>query len=147
MNTEYNSEFEESYDDMDAELDRQEVTERCIKSLNNLALSIMSRDQLKDIGSLLGHYKSPGFLGTYIDVYERAVVGKGEMQGDKKPQEFSFGYVLLERAVVEKRTLYLIRKDDKICRVRHLKSAEKVAYLINEQKAKLENGGSNEKEE
>lgn len=139
-----NSETDDN--DMEAILDQQEMmenrkpSEKAIKAVRNLADIYASQEQIGNKGNLLGHYKSKGFLKTYIDVYERAAIGKAESSKTRKSENFQWGYARLSRAVVEDRILYLVMNDESIYRLRYIKEAEKVAYMINEQMFKTRNG-------
>lgn len=132
---------DEYHDDVEWELDRSEPSEQMIRKLNNLALHYISGDQLKDKGELLGHYRTTGFQKTYIDIYEKAIMGKAKSCSTGKVEEIRCGYACLKRAVVEKRILYLLRQDGDVYLLRHLKGAEWIAYLINDQKRKAEGEG------
>lgn len=139
-----NSETDDN--DMEAILDQQEMIEnrkpskKAIKAVRNLADIYASQEQLGNKGNLLGHYKSKGFLKTYIDIYERAAIGKAESGKTRKSENFQWGYARLSRAVVEDRILYLVMNDESIYKLRYIKEAEKVAYMINEQMFKTRNG-------
>lgn len=136
-----NMEMEDNYDDMEEALEKQEISERDGKIIRNMADLIISRDQLANKGNLLGHYQSAGFCKTYIDVYERAVIGKVEPARTKKAEDIGWGYARLAEAIVEKGVLYFILNDGKFYKIRHLKMAETVAYMINGQKIKTMTGG------
>lgn len=133
-----NAETYDSYYDMEDELERGEVPEKVAKIWRDMATSYLSQEQLADKGSLLGHYKSGGLFRTYIDVYEKAFIGKAEVAWSKKAVDIRFGYVCLTEALVEKGILYLIMNDDEIYRIKHLKMAEEIAYRMNEQKRMME---------
>lgn len=132
--------LDEYYDDAEMALDRQESSELFGKSIRNFADIIMSQHQLENKGRLLGHYKSKGFLKTYLDVYERAILGQVEKGMTIKRVSIREGYACLTEAVVEGNTLYLLMNDEKHYRIRHLRKAEMLAYLINTQKAKTMKG-------
>ena len=142
----YLEDSETNDNDMEEILDQQEMMEKrkpskkAIKAVRNLADIYASQEQLGDKGNLLGHYKSIGFLKTFIDIYERAAIGKAESGKTRKSENFQWGYARLSRAVVENRILYLVMNDESIYRLRHIKEAEKVAYMINEQIFKTRNG-------
>ncbi len=142
MNRNDEEELDYNYDDMEAALDRQEVPEKVARAFRNYGDLYISGEQLNNKGSLLGHYKSRGFLRTYIDVYERAIIGKAEFGGGKKTENFRWGFACLKEAVAEDGALYLNMNDGKIYRIRHLKNAELIAYLINGQNIKIRNGES-----
>ena len=139
-----NSETDDN--DMEAILDQQEMiekrkpSEKLVKAVRNLADIYASQEQLKNKGNLLGHYKSRGFLKMYIDIYERAAIGKAESSKTKKSEDFQWGYARLSMAVVESGILYLVMNDENMYRLKHIKEAEKVAYMINEQMFKTRNG-------
>ena len=124
------------YSDMEEELERDEAPEYVAQIWRNMADFYLSQEQLADKGSLLKCYKSCGLRRTYIEVYERAVIGKAETAKVRKPQKIGFGYACLKEAIVEKGILYLIVDDHLIYRIRHLKEAEEAAYRINEQSRK-----------
>lgn len=72
-------------------------------------------------------------LGTFIDLYENAIVGKAESNQYKKKKAFSHGIFYFEEAIVEKGVLYLVLFDEKeIYRFKNFKNADIVSYLINE---------------
>lgn len=131
------SEVPENYDDMDVALDRQEEVTAILRNLSDF---YESQKQLSDKGKLLGHYKSRGLIRTYIDVYEKAVVGRMRVEGSKKIQDVSWGYACLAEAIVENSVLYFYMNSGKIYRIRYLRRPEIIAYLINGQKIK-NNGG------
>lgn len=134
--------IEDNYVDIEAELERQEPSERAIRALRNLANFYRSREQLANKGNLLGQYKSEGDLKTYIDVYEKAIIGKAEINGSKEAEDISFGYACLTDAIVEDGVLYLLMKDRRIYRLRNLKAAETIAYMINGKQLKTMNEGT-----
>lgn len=121
---------------MEHELDHQFFLDHDTDLIRELADGIISEQQIENKGTLLGHYVSLGFTRTYIDVYENAVIGKAEIRTSKKPKDICWGYARLARAVVEKGVLYLVMNNKDIYRIRHLKLAEKIAFLINIQKTK-----------
>lgn len=132
---------EEAYNDfydMEVEWEREEVLDDVVRLLSDTGDSFLSQEQLEDKGKLLGHFKSIGFLRTYIDIYEKAFIGKAEVTWSKKPIDIRFGYACLTEALVEEGILYLIMSDEKIYRLRYLKMAEEVAYRMNEQKRRTE---------
>ena len=133
-----NIEIEDDYIDMEDVLEKQELSEQYGKRIRNLADLFISGEQLANKGNQMGHYKSTGFLKTYIDVYERAIIGKAEPAGARRVEDISWGYARLAEAIVEDRVLYLILNDESIYRIRHLKMAEMIAYMINGQKIKNE---------
>lgn len=121
----------DTYQDMDsALLDRQ----RGIQAIRNLADIYLSREQLENKGNLLGHYKSKGFFKAYLDIYEKAVIGRAENIRSGKMEDISWGYARLDWAAVEKRALCLVMNDKTVYRLRHLKNAETIAYMVNNQK-------------
>lgn len=136
---EIEEDYDDNYVDMEAVLEKQEFSEKAVKSIRNLADLYTSQEQLSNKGKLLGHYKSTGFLKTYIDIYERAVIGKAEIKNSKKAEDIRWGYARLEEAIVEDGVLYLLMNDEKVYRLRHLKMAEMIAYTINGQKLKTMN--------
>lgn len=123
-----------NYFDMDDSLIKQDVPEKVTQSLQAYAVYYISDEQLKNKGRLLGHHKSTIFFRTYIDIYENAVLGKAMVISSKKTEVFCWGYFAVSRAVVEGNALYLILFNGKIYRLRYLKSAEKIAYMINKQR-------------
>lgn len=129
-----NEEMYDDYDDIEGALERQEVPEHVARIWRNMADTYLSQEQLADKGNLLGCYKSSGFLRTYIEVYERAFIGRVETAGAKKPIDIRYGYACLTEALVEEGTLYLIMNDEKIYRLRYIKKAEEAAYRMNEQR-------------
>lgn len=131
-----NTEIEDNYDDMEEALERQEVSEKTVRIWRNRANYFLSSEQLSHKGKLLGHYKSTRFLKTYIDIYERAIIGKAETGGAKKVENISCGYAYLAKAIVENGVLYLLMSDERIYRIRHLKMVEMIGYMINGQKIK-----------
>lgn len=131
--------IDDNYVDMEDELEKH-FSEKAVKAVRNLGNFYTSIEQINNKGKLLGHYESTGFLKTYIDVYERAIIGKAETKGSKKAEDIRWGYACLAEAIVEKGVLYLVMKDEKIYKLRHLKMAEIIAYMINGQKMKTMNG-------
>lgn len=127
-------EMYDDYYDMEEELDRKEIPENVAKIWRNMGDFYLSQEQLADKGNLLGRYKSRRFLRTYIEIYEKAFIGKAEAVWSKRAVDIRFGYACLTEALVEKGILYLIMNDEKIYRLRYLKMAEEIAYRINEQK-------------
>lgn len=136
------TELQDDYYDMEEELDRGEIPESCAKILRNMADSIMSGEQLADKGKFLGRYKSGGIHRTYIDVYERAFIGRAEISkyGNSKTEKICFGYACLSEVLVEDGVLYLVMNDENIYRLRHLKLVQEAAYRLNEQKGKTKEG-------
>lgn len=137
--------IDDNYVDMEAVLEKQEFSEKAVKSVRNLSDLYTSQEQLSNKGKLLGHYKSTGFLKTYIDIYERAVIGKAENNNSKKAEDIRWGYARLAKAIVDGGVLCLVMNDEKIYKLRHLKMAEMVAYMINGQKLKTMNEEPNER--
>lgn len=121
--------------DVDEELEEKKLSEKTVKSIRKMGNFYLSQDQLINKGNLLGHFKSGRFFRTYIDVYENAIVGTAEIITSEKPKKINIGYAYLERAVVENGILYLIMCDEEIYRLRYLKEVERIAYLINKQRA------------
>lgn len=126
--------------DMEEELEEKEPSEKMIKAVQSMANFIISREQLSNKGNQLGHFKSGGFLKTYIDVYEKAIVGMVEIRRKRKPEHINKGLACLKQAVVEDGILYLVIDDEEVYRIRYLKEPEMIAYLINEQKSKAKKG-------
>lgn len=129
-----NSESYDAYYDMEEELERSEVSEGVAKIWRKMGDSYISQEQIATKGSLLGCYKSRGFRNTYIEVYEKAFIGKVEAAWTRKTVNIRYGYVCLKEAIVEKGALYLIMDDEKIYRLRNIKMSEEAAYRMNEQK-------------
>lgn len=121
--------------DIDEELEEKKLSEKTVKAVRRMGNFYLSQEQVENKGNLLGHFKSGRFLRTYIDVYEKAIVGMAEIITAKRPEEICRGYAYLEKAVVEDGILYLVMNDEKIYRLRYLKEAETIAYLINKQRA------------
>ena len=119
-------EMYDDYDDMEGELERQEVPEHVARIWRNMADFYLSQEQLADKGNWLGYYKSSGFLRTYIEVYEKAFVGRAEETWSKKSADIRYGYACLSEAIVKEGILYLIMNDEKIYRLRHLKRRRKL---------------------
>lgn len=138
-------EIDDNYVDAEEMLERQMHSERAVRAVRNLADFYTSQAQLVNKGKLLGHYKSAGILSTYIDIYERAAIGKAETENSKKTEEIRWGYACLAGAIVKKGILYLFMNDGKIYKLRHLKMAETIAYMINGQKLKSKNEDADEK--
>lgn len=121
--------------DMEEELEEKEYSEKMIKAVRSMANFYISQEQLANKGNFLGHFKSGRFLKTYIDVYEKAIIGVVEIKRTRKPEHINKGLACLRQVVVEDDILYLVIDDDKIYRIRYLKEPEMVAYLINKQKS------------
>lgn len=121
--------------DMEEQLEEKEYPEKMIKIVQSMANFYISQEQLANKGNLLGHFKSGRFLKTYIDVYEKAIIGIAEIKRTRKPEHVNKGLACLRQAVVENDILYLIIDDDEIYRIRYLKEPEMVAYLINKLKS------------
>ena len=129
-----NSESYDAYYDMEEELERSEASEEIAGIWRKMASSYISQEQLAMKGSLLGYYKSKGFRNTYIEVYEKAFIGKAEAAWPRKTVDIRYGYFCLKEAIVEKGVLYLIMDNNTIYRLRNIKMAEDAAYRLNEQK-------------
>ncbi len=126
--------------DMEEQLEEKEYPEKMIKIVQSMANFYISQEQLANKGNLLGHFKSGRFLKTYIDVYEKAIIGIAEIKRTRKPEHVNKGLACLRQAVVENDILYLIIDDDEIYRIRYLKEPEMVAYLINKLKSEGNKG-------
>ncbi len=126
--------------DMEEQLEEKEYPEKMIKIVQSMANFYISQEQLANKGNLLGHFKSGRFLKTYIDVYEKAIIGIAEIKRTRKLEHVNKGLACLRQAVVENDILYLIIDDDEIYRIRYLKEPEMVAYLINKLKSEGNKG-------
>lgn len=115
----------------DAEKELEGISEQAGNRIRELGALIYSRKQLEDKGRLLGHFKSGRFLRTYIDVYERAIIGEAEIRHSCGHENIDRGMIRIKEAVVERGTLFLAMSDGKVYRIRALKNAEEAAYLIN----------------
>lgn len=122
--------------DMEEELEGKKFSEKTVKIIQNMADFYISQEQLSNKGNKLGHFKSGRFLRTYIDVYEKAIIGIAEVRRKRKPEHINMGFVCLRQVIVEDGILYLVTNDEKIYRIRYLKEPEIIAYLINKQKSK-----------
>ncbi len=111
--------------------------EKAVRAVRNLAAFYQSQEQLQNKGNLLIHSKSGRFLKTYIDVYERAIIGFAEIRSSKKPVDIKYGFACIEEAIVEKGILYLSMVDERVYRIRYLKDAETIEYMINRQKSEV----------
>lgn len=127
-------ELEDDCFDVKETPEMRDFSQKTIKSIKNMADFYRSQEQLKNRGNLLRHYKLSGFSRTYIDIYEQAIIGKAEFNGSNRAKDISFEYVYLIKAVADNMSLYLMVSDEKIYRLRHLKLAEMIAYMINGQK-------------
>ena len=120
--------------DMEEELEGKEFSEEATKIIQDMAAFYISQDQRNDKGKLLASYKSGRFLKTYINIYERAIVGLAETRRSRRPVKIDYGLAYLEDAVAERGELFLVMHKHEVYRLRYLKDVEIIAYFINEQK-------------
>lgn len=116
--------------------EKKPYSEKAVRAVRRMAAFYRSQEQLKDKGELLFRSKSGRFLKTYIEVYERAIIGLAEIKDTRKPVVLRYGLAFLTEAVVVKGTLYLTMWDGEIYRLRYLKDAEVLEYYINRKKHK-----------
>ena len=103
-----------------------------------MAAFYQSLEQLNHMGELIFQSRSGRFLKTYIEVYERAIIGLAEIDGLRKPQNLRCGMAFLREVQVIRGTLCLSMYDGEIYRLRYLKDAEVLEYQINRQKHESE---------
>lgn len=118
--------------------EKKPYSEKEVRAVRRMAAFYRSQEQLKDKGELLFHSKSGRFLKTYIEVYERAIIGLAEIKDTRKPVVLRCGLAFLTEVEVVKGTLYLTMCDGKIYRLRYLKDAEVLEYHINRKKHESE---------
>lgn len=114
-------------------------SEKEVRAVRRLAAFYKSQEQLNDKGELLFRSKSGRFLKTYIEVYERAILGLAEINASRRLEKLRYGLAFLEGVAVVKGVLYLSMYDEKIYRLRYLKDVEMLEYQINRQKDESEN--------
>lgn len=114
--------------------EKETYSEKEVRAVRRMAAFYRSQEQLNDKGELLFHSKSGRFLKTYIEVYERAIVGLAETKDERKLEVLRCGLAFLTEAETVRGTLYLSTWDGKIYRLRFLKDAEILEYHINRKK-------------
>ncbi|MDE7341442.1 MAG: hypothetical protein K2N80_12945 [Lachnospiraceae bacterium] len=71
-------------------------------------------------------------LEIYIDIYEKAIVGRAESNYNKKMENISRGIAYIDRALAARGILYLVMFDEKeIYRFKYLENANQISYMIN----------------
>lgn len=114
--------------------EKKTYSEKEVRAVRRMAAFYRSQEQLNDKGELLFRSKSGRFLKTYIEVYERAIIGLAETNDEKKPEVLRCGLAFLTEVEAVRGTLYLSTWNGKIYRLRYLKNAEVLEYHINRKK-------------
>lgn len=108
-----------------------QTRERRKKAFQGLAKSYISEEQIKNKGEFLGHFEERGFWGKgYLDVYEKAIIGRAENLRSGKQESFKLGVTWIISAILVEKELYLFLYDDRVYCFKHFKKAEEMEYSI-----------------